>query len=68
MLQSILGMMAQRAVLRQVKHRDLLPLRFLGHVTLSAPEVVAGVPQTFGLIGTTVTKGDIASAALNYKL
>lgn len=40
----------------------------LGHVNVQAPEVLFGVPQTFGLIGTTVTKGDIVSAALNYKL
>jgi outer membrane immunogenic protein len=40
----------------------------LGQVNVQAPEVLFGVPQTFGLIGTTVTKGDVVSAALNYKL
>jgi outer membrane immunogenic protein len=40
----------------------------LGHVSFSAPEVLAGVPQPFGITATSVTKGDILSAALNYRL
>jgi outer membrane immunogenic protein len=40
----------------------------LGHVSFSAPQVTLGVPQPFGLIGTTLTRGDVVSAALNYRL
>jgi len=39
----------------------------LGKASTSGPEVVAGVPQTFGLIGTTVTRGDIVRAGISYQ-
>jgi outer membrane immunogenic protein len=37
----------------------------LGKTSTSGPEVLTGVPQTFGLIGATVTRGDIARGGVN---
>jgi outer membrane immunogenic protein len=37
----------------------------LGKTSTSAPEVLAGAPQTFGLISTAVTRGDIARGGVN---
>jgi outer membrane immunogenic protein len=40
----------------------------LGHSTISAQQITAGVPTPIFLDGTSVTRGNVLSAALNYRL